>query len=272
MAAGWPTKVTYANGDVFSAGDINDTNGTLNYIDPTSATDQQVLTRDNASGGKVKWANSPANTLTTTGDLYYASAANTPARLGIGSTNQVLTVAGGVPTWAAGSSTFTKIGSTVSFTNVASQAFDNVFSSTYKSYWINMESMGNTTSGSNTLLFAFRYAGPTTKDSNNYSNSFYMPYTGSNVSTQRSNANYAVLANNMGSDGSTVTNGGNFYAYGVTGSSQSPYIMGTYVNSSNAAGVTFNAGISGSANTYTGFILLSGGGNISGRVSVYGVS
>ena len=41
------------------------------------------------------------NTLTTTtGDLIYASGANTPARLGIGSTSQVLTVTGGVPTWA----------------------------------------------------------------------------------------------------------------------------------------------------------------------------
>jgi len=38
--------------------------------------------------------------MTTTGDTLYASAANTPARLGIGSTSQVLTVAGGVPTWA----------------------------------------------------------------------------------------------------------------------------------------------------------------------------
>jgi hypothetical protein len=38
--------------------------------------------------------------LTTTGDTYYASAAATPARLGIGSTGQVLTVAGGVPSWA----------------------------------------------------------------------------------------------------------------------------------------------------------------------------
>lgn len=45
------------------------------------------------------------NTLTTTtGDIIYASAANTPARLGIGSTNQVLTVSGGVPTWATPSS------------------------------------------------------------------------------------------------------------------------------------------------------------------------
>lgn len=42
-----------------------------------------------------------ANTLTsTTGDIIYASAANTPARLGIGSSAQVLTVASGVPSWA----------------------------------------------------------------------------------------------------------------------------------------------------------------------------
>lgn len=38
---------------------------------------------------------------TTEGDLAYSSAtANTNTRLGIGSTGQVLTVAGGVPTWA----------------------------------------------------------------------------------------------------------------------------------------------------------------------------
>lgn len=42
--------------------------------------------------------------LTTTGDTYYASAAGTPARLGIGSTDQVLKVSGGVPAWATPSS------------------------------------------------------------------------------------------------------------------------------------------------------------------------
>jgi len=36
MAVGFPTKVTYANGDVFSASDINDTNGTINLL--TSST------------------------------------------------------------------------------------------------------------------------------------------------------------------------------------------------------------------------------------------
>lgn len=39
------------------------------------------------------------STLTTKGDIYYASAAKTPARLGIGSSGQVLTVSNGVPAW-----------------------------------------------------------------------------------------------------------------------------------------------------------------------------
>jgi len=47
-----------------------------------------------------------AKTLTTTtGDIIYASGANTPARLGIGSSAQVLTVASGVPSWATPATT-----------------------------------------------------------------------------------------------------------------------------------------------------------------------
>jgi hypothetical protein len=40
------------------------------------------------------------NPLTTTGDTIYSSSGTTPARLGIGSTGQVLTVASGIPSWA----------------------------------------------------------------------------------------------------------------------------------------------------------------------------
>ena len=32
MATGWPMKVTYADGDVYSASDVNDTNGTINLL------------------------------------------------------------------------------------------------------------------------------------------------------------------------------------------------------------------------------------------------
>ena len=47
---------------------------------------------------------------TTTGDLIYAASANTPARLGIGSTGQVLSVSGGVPAWATISTSPTFVG------------------------------------------------------------------------------------------------------------------------------------------------------------------
>lgn len=41
----------------------------------------------------------------TTGDILYASASNTLSKLAIGSTDDVLTVAGGIPSWAAPSTT-----------------------------------------------------------------------------------------------------------------------------------------------------------------------
>ena len=44
------------------------------------------------------------STYTTSGDLVYGSGSGAIVRLGIGSSTQVLTVAGGVPTWAAGGS------------------------------------------------------------------------------------------------------------------------------------------------------------------------
>jgi hypothetical protein len=50
------------------------------------------------------WANldttGMTNPMTTTGDTIYSSSGSTPARLGIGTTGQVLTVAGGVPSWS----------------------------------------------------------------------------------------------------------------------------------------------------------------------------
>lgn len=63
-------------------------------------TARQVLAV-NAGATAPEWVPSASSTLTTTGDLLYASAANTLARRAIGSTGDVLTVSGGLPTWAA---------------------------------------------------------------------------------------------------------------------------------------------------------------------------
>ena len=75
--------------------------------------------------------------ITTTGDLIYASAANTPARRGIGSTGEVLTVSGGVPTWAAPSAGAMVFITGATFTTVSSVSFPtNTFTSTYDIYKI----------------------------------------------------------------------------------------------------------------------------------------
>jgi hypothetical protein len=63
MAVGWPTKTTYANGDVYSASDVNDTNGTINLLGQSVA----------VAAGKNKIINGAAQvwqrgtTITTTG-------------------------------------------------------------------------------------------------------------------------------------------------------------------------------------------------------------
>jgi hypothetical protein len=78
---------------------------TTNYSWTTP--DDTALVKDGASairtlGSAVDTTTKALNPSTTLGDIEYRSAtSNTNTRLAIGSTNQVLTVSGGVPTWAA---------------------------------------------------------------------------------------------------------------------------------------------------------------------------
>ena len=89
--------------------------------------------------------------LTTTGDIMYASSANNPARLGIGTSAQVLTVASGVPSWATPSSggmtllsTTTMSGTSVTLSSI-SGSYKTLYGLAY----------GYTNSGSNDM-FIFR--------------------------------------------------------------------------------------------------------------------
>jgi hypothetical protein len=72
--------------------------------------DDTALVKDGASairtlGSSVDTTTKALNPSTTLGDIEYrSSTANTNTRLGIGTTGQVLTVSGGVPSWATSSS------------------------------------------------------------------------------------------------------------------------------------------------------------------------
>lgn len=78
---------------------------TTNYS--WSTPDDTSLVKDGAAairtlGSSIDTTTKALNPSTTLGDIEYRSAtANTNTRLGIGSTGQVLTVSGGVPTWAS---------------------------------------------------------------------------------------------------------------------------------------------------------------------------
>jgi hypothetical protein len=116
------------------------------------------------------WANldttGMTNPMTTTGDTIYSSSGSTPARLGIGSTGQVLTVAGGVPSWAtpSGGAGLTLIDE-LAFSASQTINVNDVFSSTYKNYRVFIT---GTSTSSNPLTMRLRLSG--TDTSTDYTN------------------------------------------------------------------------------------------------------
>jgi hypothetical protein len=71
--------------------------------DLLGGTTGQVLAKASNADMDFVWSADAAgmtNPMTTTGDSIYSSSGSTPARLGIGSAGQVLTVASGLPSWA----------------------------------------------------------------------------------------------------------------------------------------------------------------------------
>jgi hypothetical protein len=102
--------------------------------------DDTALVKDGAAairtlGSSVDTTTKNLNPETTLGDISYrSSSANVKTRLGIGSTGNVLTVAGGVPTWAApaGSGGMTLL-STTTLSGASTQI---TLSGGYKQYYI----------------------------------------------------------------------------------------------------------------------------------------
>jgi hypothetical protein len=209
--------------------------------------------------------NSSTDLITTAGDLLYGTAADTVARLGIGTAGQVLKVNSGAtaPEWgAAGGAAGLTLIKTQTFGNaVTSVAVTSVFSSAYDNYLIlisggvmsaslNLQlQLGSTTSGykENTWYFS-----PTSNTFNG---------DGNNAA---SNIRYAAT-------GSTDSMSGLVYLFGPNLAKATAYKADAMRAVNNVTNV-ITWGSEQSNTQHTGFTLLvDGGGNITGgTVKIYG--
>jgi len=212
------------------------------------------------------WANldttGMTNPMTTTGDTIYSSSGSTPARLGIGSTGQVLTVASGLPSWATPASG----GMTLLETLTLSGA--SVVSSSISQSYVNLE----------VIVVAYRPA-------SNGANLFIRinglsssSYSNTSVGAQVYNGTFtetewvACLQQNSG-----VSNGlANFTIPGYTNSTSWKWAMMNSISNfdGNIANVSFQtyrsiSNISAAVSTLT--FLPSTGNFTSGTVYIYGV-
>lgn len=232
--------------------------------------DDTDLVKDGAAairtlGSSVDTTTKNLNPSTTEGDIEYRSAtANTNSRLAIGTAGQVLTVNSGAtaPEWAAsaGVGSLTLI-NTTTFSTVASQSFNDVFSATYDNYSILINILGST---GNDLTLRVRVAGS--------------DLTGNDYNFQRLAADNTVLAATQSANASSIRIGivradetlntvliGNVFATKSTS-----FINQCLDNSTTTPGILDVYGNVNDSTSYTGFTIFVASGTITGTARVYG--
>lgn len=204
--------------------------------------------------------------LTTTGDIMYASAASTPARLGIGSAGQVLTVASGIPSWATASSGGMTLISTTSLSG-ASTTISSI-PGTYKNLQLVIRDLLPAT---DTAGLNMRLNGDST--ANRYTVSAWGQATNTALAFDDTQLGGIVqLIDNAVTKNLTIVN---FYDYTNTTTYRYGTVQGVSVNGTDSTKITTGAYhlYYNQTNAITSITLLMGSGNItSGSALLYGVS
>jgi hypothetical protein len=247
--------------------------GAVQLSDSTSTTSSILAATPTAVKSAYDLANGAiAKTLTTTtGDTIYASAANTPARLGIGTAGQVLTVASGIPSWAtpsAGTSGLNLI-STTAITGASTYSFNSCFTSTYTNYLVILNSTTNVQF--NNIFMRMRAAGTDNTSSNYKWAGYYQPFLSTAAITPQN-------SNGLNGDGLRLGSfgGANGFTHVQVYSPQASEVTSSLSFNTNNYGT--NDGYTSQAisamsvsTSYDGFtIYASSAGNFAGTVSIYG--
>ena len=231
------------------------------------------------------WANldttGMTNPMTTTGDTIYSSSGSTPARLGIGTTGQILTVAGGIPSWATPSAgggltlitpssiansggTATLSGAVTTASSVNSVSFNGVFSSTYVNYLI----VYNELIGSTTLITQMRLRASGTDTAGSL---YFMGGDRRAWGTGSSGGYGENAGNNWGVNiqtGSTYKDGGTINVFSPNVAVNTSYTQ-VFVGNESAG---YNGGVHNSTTQFDGFSIIPSTGTLSGIFRTYGIS
>jgi hypothetical protein len=253
--------------DIRTLGDAID----ASLVDLKGGTTNQVLAKNSNTDMDFKWVADAAgmtNPMTTTGDTIYSSSGSTPARLGIGSTGQVLTVAGGVPSWAtpAGGGGMTLLSTTA--ITAANAINVTSISGSYTNLVIYVENFKMNTNQTN-VFFRFNNNSGSIYDSaaSNSVNSAFLYQTGA---TSMFVGGYANLGN---SGNNTLVIQVPFYATTASYKTidfnlMSNYGTSGYLNAGGWVGM-------GSTSAISEFNLFAGGGTnfaAQGNIKIYGVN
>jgi len=243
-------------------------------LDLKGGTTGQVLAKASGTDMDFTWtAIDPLVILDAKGDLITATAADTPARLAVGTNGQTLVADSTASTglkWATPASGMTLI-SRQSFSNVATTTttFDGVFTSTYKTYLLVVETAYAATA-TDDFLMQYRYSGTT--QASGYYDCAMKATAGNNTWTSISSApavNFFTLTDACGASG-TPSNGHLFIAMVGQGSSRVQH-RGQFVTG-NQPNFVFNGGYGDTARAYDGVIFSSTASNITGTVAIYGLA
>ena len=275
MAAGLGFK-TFVTGDVLTASDTNGylMQGVLVFAS-AAARDAAITSPQEGQFAYLKdtdvttyysgsaWTNLDTtgltNPMTTTGDMIYSSSGSTPARLGIGSTGQVLTVAAGIPSWATASAGGMTLISTTSLTGST----------------ITLSSIPATYNNLQLVIRGFK----STTDNESY-NLRFNGVTGSNYVASTSNTGTNTFSDTSiaspGNDNS-VNNGLGVhdildYANTVTWKLCNSVMFGINATTTTSVGINRNFGVFNSTSAISSITIFTGAGTFSGGTALlYGV-